>query len=165
MNVEILFKQYYPRLRNYAIRFVGDTFVAEDIVQECFVKLYEKRFKYSDVSPAALLFVMVRNSCLNFLKRKSVLVGEPSFTIPSKITADDTLMYAELKSEILRIVNTLPPKCREVFNMKHFEGLNTREIAERTNTSMQNVEKHLANAQAVFLKHFSGLDVSSGGLI
>ncbi len=70
MDVEALFKQYYPRLRNYATRFVGNIFVAEDIVQECFIKLYEKRFSLAEVSPGALLFVMVRNSCLNYMKRK-----------------------------------------------------------------------------------------------
>jgi len=69
MNVESLFKQYYPRLRNYAIRYVDSVDAAEDIVQECFIKLYEKRFTLRDVSPGALLFVMVRNSCINYQKR------------------------------------------------------------------------------------------------
>ena len=73
MNVEALFRQYYPRLRNYASRFTGAADVAEDIVQECFVKLYEKRFTLKDVSPGALLFVMVRNSCINYRRQQLLL--------------------------------------------------------------------------------------------
>lgn len=72
LNVEALFKQYYPRLRNYAIRYVDSVDAAEDIVQECFIKLYEKRFTLRDVSPGALLFVMVRNSCFNYRKRMAL---------------------------------------------------------------------------------------------
>ena len=73
MDVEALFKQYYPRLKNYATRIVDSSEAADDIVQECFIKLYERRFTLKDVSPGALLFVMVRNSCINYRKRLSRL--------------------------------------------------------------------------------------------
>ena len=165
MNVEALFRQYYPRLRNYASRFVGNAFVADDIVQECFVKLYERRFRVKDVSPAALLFVMVRNSCLNYVKRKALVETGNPFLVAADLTPEDDLMYEELRLEINRVMATLPPKCREVFQMSRFEGLKVREIADRTNTSTQNVEKHIARALEVFSRHFAGLDISAGGLV
>jgi len=165
MNIEALFRQYYPRLRNYALRFLGDVFVAEDIVQECFVKLYEKQYSLKDVSPGALLFVMVRNSCLNFLKRRTLLETGKPLLITADMTPEDNLMYEELRMEIDRIMETLPPKCREVFYMSRFEGLTTREIAAKTSTSPQNVEKHISRALSVFSTHFAGLDISYGGMI
>lgn len=166
MNIEALFRQYYPRLCNYASRFVEAGDVAEDIVQECFVKLYEKRFTIKDVSPGALLFVMVRNSCVNYLKHKALIEAiTPPIFAASIITPEDNLMFEELKREIDRVMKTLPPKCREVFYMSRFEGLNTREIAERIGTSTQNVEKHISKALDVFSRHFSGLDIATVRLI
>lgn len=166
MNVEALFKQYYPRLRNYACRFVGSVFVAEDIVQECFIKLYEKRFTLKDVSPGALLFVMVRNSCINFLKMKILAeTGTPApVHVAAELTPEDDLMLLDLKAEVDRVMGSLPPKCREVFWLSRFGGLNTREIAEHTGTSTQNVEKHIARAKEIFARHFAGLDISPAGI-
>ena len=159
MDVEALFRQYYPRLRNYATRFLGDPVIAEDIVQECFIKLHEKRFTLKEVSPGALLFVMVRNSCLNYLKKKAVLENN-RFQLAAPVrTPEEDLMYEELRLEIERITRTLPEKCREVFRMSRFEGLSTREISERIHTSTQNVEKHLARAMERFSRHFAGLSL------
>ncbi len=165
MDVEALFKQYYPRLRNYATRFVGNIFVAEDIVQECFIKLYEKRFSLAEVSPGALLFVMVRNSYLNYMKRKVFAETGTPFYVAADITPEDDLMYEELRIEIEKVMQKLPPKCSEVFRMSRFEGLNTRKIAERTGTSTQNVEKHISRALEAFYKHFAGLDIAPSGII
>ncbi len=163
MDFESLFTQYYLRLRNYASRFVESREAAEDIVQECFVKLYEKRFTVKDVSMQALLYVMVRNSCLNYVKRKTIFETGTSFHLTTELTPEDDIMFDELRAEIERVMQGLPPKCREVFYMSRFEGLNTREIAERTNTSMQNVEKHISKALDVFSAHFAGLDISPAG--
>ena len=58
---EYLFKAYYPRLRGYAIRFVEDEETARDIIQECFLRFWEKRELLSAVSVTSLLFAMVRN--------------------------------------------------------------------------------------------------------
>jgi RNA polymerase sigma-70 factor (ECF subfamily) len=164
LDVATLFKQYYPRLRNYAFRMLGDGAVADDIVQECFVKLYEKRFTLKDVSPGALLFVMVRNSSFNYLKRRAAIEeGRPAPVLTAR-TPEDDLMFAELRVEIDKVMTTLPLKCREVFRMSRLEGLNTREIAERIGTSTQNVEKHIAKALNVFARHFAGLDISMAGI-
>lgn len=167
MNVEALFRQYYPRLRNYASRFVETMDVAEDIVQECFVKLYEKRYTIKDVSPGALLYVMVRNSCVNYLKHRAILSAAhtPAYQAIAEVSPEDNIMFEEVRLEINRVMRALPPKCREVFYMSRFEGLNTREIAERIGTSTQNVEKHIARALGAFSEHFSGLDIATVRLI
>lgn len=165
LDVAALFKQYYPRLRNYAFRFLGDGAVADDIVQECFIRLYEKRFSLEDVSPGALLYVMVRNSCLNYQKRRMRLESDLPVHVPADLTAEDHLLYEDLRREIKKVMHTLPPKCREVFSMSRFEGLTIREISDRIGTSSQNVEKHIARALAVFSRHFAGLDISRMELI
>jgi RNA polymerase sigma-70 factor (ECF subfamily) len=159
MDIEALFRQYYPRMRNFATRIVERGDIADDIVQECFIKLYEKRFSIRDVSPGALLFVMVRNSCINYLRRRTQLYTGMEAAAQVMVTPEDEIMYAELQEEIEKVMRTLPPRCREVFYMSRFEGLKVKEIAERTGTSTQNVEKHISRALEVFARHFGGLDI------
>ena len=103
---------------------------------------------------------MVRNSCLNYLKHlRQLEIGPCLRTVD--LTPEDDLMFVELRKEIDRVMGTLPPRCREVFYMSRFEGLNNREIAQRTRTSIQNVEKHISKALTVFSRHFGGLVVNS----
>lgn len=165
MNVEALFKQYYPRLRNYAVRFTGSRFAGEDIVQECFIKLYERRFTLKEVSPGALLFVMVRNSCINYTRFRQLTESGNAVQSAVAHTPEDDLMLMELRSEIDRVMESLPPKCREIFRMSRIDGMNTREIADYTGTSTQNIEKHIARAKDIFARHFAGLDISGSGIL
>ena len=60
---EFLFKSYYPRLRGYAIRFIEDEETVRDIIQECFLRFWERREMLSAFSLTSLLFSMVRNGC------------------------------------------------------------------------------------------------------
>ena len=72
---EYVFKTYYPRLRNYANRFVSDNDDLEDILQNCFIHLWERRDSITFISISALLFTMVRNGCLNYLKHQTMVNG------------------------------------------------------------------------------------------
>lgn len=70
---EELFRRYWPRLYSYSLRFTKDDEAARDIIQDCFVKLWEKRHSLSSVSFRSLIFTMVRNACLNYVKHKVVV--------------------------------------------------------------------------------------------
>lgn len=163
---EFLFKKYYPRLQGYAIRFVGDEEGARDIIQECFLKFWEKREILSAVSVTSLLFAMVRNSCLNYLKHLSIiekhqieylakLEGEERlYYTDFALDAEYGLLYNELQEQIRIVINNLPERCREVFIMSRFKELKNREIADQLKISTTAVEKHIAKALTVFSKHF-----------
>lgn len=69
---EYLFATYYPRLHNYALCFLADGDAVGDIIQDCFMKLWEKRGELILQSVDALLFRMVRNQCLNYLRHKAL---------------------------------------------------------------------------------------------
>ena len=91
---EYLFKSYYPRLRGYAIRFVENEETARDIIQECFLRLWEKREMLSAVSITSLLFAMVRNSCLNYLKHISI-VEKHQIEYLANINGEERLYHAD----------------------------------------------------------------------
>ena len=68
-DFECFFRRYYPRLVNYAARFVAGRETARDLVQDSFAGLWERRRELRELDLASLLFTMVRNRCLNYLKR------------------------------------------------------------------------------------------------
>lgn len=163
---EALFRRYYPRLKNYAVRFILDDETASDIVQECFLQFYRKKYDALSTSSSSLLFAMVRNSCIDFLRRKKLVRFESIdyllevngeerlYHTDFGFTPQDSLLYEELQGQIKEVIDSLSPKCREVFLMSRFEGLKNKEISERTNTSVANVEKHISKALAAFSRHF-----------
>ena len=163
---EYLFKSYYPRLRGYAIRFVEDEETVRDIIQECFLRFWEKRDVLSPVSVTSLLFTMVRNSCINYLRHKSVVEkhrieylatinGEERLYYTDFILdAEHKLLYKELQEQINIVINQLPDRSRKVFLMSRFEGLKNREIAQKLQISTTTVENHIAKALQYFSKHF-----------
>lgn len=66
---QFLFKKYYSRLLAYAIRFVKEKEIAEDIIQEVFMSFWEKRQLLKSISLSSLLFCMVRNASINYLNK------------------------------------------------------------------------------------------------
>lgn len=165
-SFEIFFRRFFPRLKAYAKRFVQAEDTAVDIVQECFLQFYGKGYDATSKSAPALLFAMVRNACIDDLRHKKLvrfesidylltLDGEERlYHADFNFTPQDVLLYDELQAQIKEVIDSLTPKCREVFLMSRFEGLKNREIAERINTSVTNVEKHISKALAAFSRHF-----------
>lgn len=164
------FVNYSPRLTNYAIRFVTNRETAQDIVQDCFVHLWEKMEQFDFINIKTLLFTMVRNRCLNYLKHKDVVnlytgrylhevEGEERIYHYDFIFGPGKLpLYEELEKQLQIVVDSLPEKCRQVFVMSRFNGLKNREIAVKLDISTTAVEKHIRKAlstlTAYFEKHY-----------
>lgn len=156
---EELFKQTFPRMLGYCRLFVHDRAQANDLVQECFVKLWEKRSTISmNQSVESLLFVMLRNRCLNFLRDQKLHHAEKDiyrleenelqhlyhldFTGREKKTIEENLMEAIRES-----VDNLPEKRKLVFVKAKIEGKKNKEVAEELGISVKAVEKHLSQAK------------------
>ena len=168
-NFERLYIDYQPRLIAYALRFVGDSVEAQDLVQDCFVRLWDDYAELEEDEAPMLLFTMMRHRCLNFLKHKRI-VREYADRQISRIRPDRRgeerlynlcfsyneaeypYLYQELEREIQRITDSLPQRCREVFILSRFQGMKNREIAERLHISLQAVEKHIQKALRIFLR-------------
>ena len=158
---EYLFKRFYPRLLGYAIRFVQDEDVAKDILQECFMNFWEKRQLLSAVSISSLLFLMVRNACLNYLKHHmlanylsidylSTLDGEEKlYSADLMFSTDENILYEDLKTQIDAALSKLSPRSREIFLLSRFDGMKNKESAELLGISTSAVEKHISKSLKV----------------
>ena len=156
---EELFKQTFPRLLGYCRLFVPDQSQANDLVQECFIKLWEKHSSIkAHQSVESLLFVMLRNRCLNHLRDQKIHSSEKSlYTVEEselqhlfqldflgreEITLEEQLIVAMRES-----VDRLPEKRKIVFVKAKIEGKKNKDIADELNISLKAVEKHLHQAK------------------
>lgn len=160
------FINYSPRLINYAVRFVASRETAQDLVQDCFISLWEKMEQFDFIKVKALLFTMVRNKCLNYIKHREV-VNQQTFRYLHETRGEERIyhydfdiepealpLYEELEKEVQYVVDSLPERCREVFIMSRFNGLKNREIADKMGITLTAVEKHIRKALITFTSYF-----------
>jgi RNA polymerase sigma-70 factor (family 1) len=161
---ELVFKSYFPRLKAFARKFVSDDSIAEDVVQEVFLKVWENRNQIKGDTFHSYIFTITRNLCINYLKRGKILhiyTGEEALPLEGLFYADffsdphQLTIYNELKNEIAKVFETLPIQTKTVFELSRFKGLKNQEIAVQLGISTRTVEKHITRALNKFKLHFS----------
>jgi RNA polymerase sigma-70 factor (ECF subfamily) len=166
MALELLFSIYFPRLNDFARNVVRDDVISQDIVQEVFVKVWEKRSEIECINLEAFLFKLVRNRCIDYIKHLKVennrmhkiqLLSKYEELYRIDFVGDEpyVLIEQELKQKIERTIQSLPERCREVFILSRINGLKNKEIAEKININIKNVERHLNRAMQAFRQNFS----------
>jgi RNA polymerase sigma-70 factor (ECF subfamily) len=145
-----LFEYYYSSLVIYADHFLHDQEAAEDIVQSVFVRMWENRLEIKAASIRFHLISAVKNSCIDLIRKEATqgkyIRRQASQTINFE---NDFWAESELKEMIETAIGKLPPRCREIFILSRFEGLKSKEIAERLNLSQRTVETQITNALKV----------------
>lgn len=164
---EKAFREIYDRnhvqMFYIAKKYVKDSSLAEDAVQDIFVKLWEKRHKLDETkSIKGFLFTMLRNHILNMLrdnKREIISISKVDFMSKKNVTEDD-LTYKEYQDVVKKGLNELSNRKREVFELKAFNGLSNSEVAEMLKINIRTVKTHYYNSSRFirdYLKHHAGL--------
>ncbi|MFY0688380.1 MAG: RNA polymerase sigma-70 factor [Cyclobacteriaceae bacterium] len=139
-----LFNEYYSLLISYAMKFVKTPDLARDVVQEVFIRLYDKRSNINiSTSLKSYLIKSVYHQCLLSLK------NDQTFMVPNEadLTIDqDLLEQAEAETLIWAAIDELPEQCRRIFIMNRFEGLSNQKIADRLSISKRTVETQISKA-------------------
>ena len=150
---EVVFKAHYVKLTLYANRFLNDIDISKEIASDSLTFLWEKRGTLSfTTSVTVYLYKMVQNKCLNHIKHQRIENEYVNYMIRNKLLDEipehDTNPYheKELAEQIRQAIDTLPEKCKLVFEMSRFEYLKNKEIAERLNISQNTVERHITIA-------------------
>lgn len=153
-----LYKKYYIGLCVYANRFIKDKYASEEIVQQTFFKLWEKRDKLDiKESIQAYLFTTVKNKCLNYIKHEQIvnrynqtisqaLYESEEYMAVSQETGLSIFIANELEQKITTAIDNLPEQCREIFKMSRFSGLKHTEIAEKKGITLNTVQKQISIA-------------------
>ncbi len=156
---EELFKQTFPRMLGYCRLFIHDQAQWNDLVQECYVKLWEKRNTINiSQSIESLLFVMLRNRCLNYLRDQKMrlvdknigLIEENELQYLYQIDftgKEEKSMEIKLIEAIELSIEKLPEKRKMVFKKAKIEGKKNKEVADELGISVKAVEKHIHKAK------------------
>lgn len=144
---EALFQAFYPSMCVVAMRFVSDRTVAEDIAQEAFVKLWEKRTAYESVpSLKTFLYVSVKNLSFNHLRDKKETIDCTSPEAESQESLfKDRLIEEETYRILTKAIDALPPQSSKIIKMC-LEGKQNKEIADMLNISINTVKTLKYNA-------------------
>lgn len=145
-----LYDEYYVWLCNYIYKLCNNKKLSEDIVQETFVKLYQKRKKILiKHNLKNYLFKSCYNQFLEYL-RKNKLKYDVLHTIKWEVIADTYNNQEDIKYEkldqIYKLIEELPPKCREAFIKSKLDRLKYKDIAKDMGISVRTVENHISKA-------------------
>ncbi len=153
---DALFYAYEPILYAYAVKMTRQAEDAREIVQEVFLKIWEKR---TLIEPAnnfeGFLFTIAKNLVYNKAKRRIYDFAYKEYAAlynkQSEYATENSVFYNELTHSVQRLCEQLPPARREVFLMSRIDGLSNKEIAGKLNTSTSNVKNQI-NKALRFLK-------------
>ena len=148
-----IFERYHQRMWAFVMTLVKSPHIAEDIVQESFIKLWECRAILADVKkPNDFIFILVRNHALDSLRK---LTREDKERERDQVWEDlkrqsvyvDYWLEAKQAAQILeQIIAQLPCQQQKVIRLRHNRGLSHQEIADYLQISKNTVKKHLAIA-------------------
>lgn len=143
------YTQYFKKLLIESDKYVKDIQVAEEIVQDVFLKIWERSQELNEIkSIKSYLYRSVINSSINYVNRQKSLELHHQKII-NEFTEEQVEEIDEENRLIVILfdeIEKLPAKCREIFKLNRFERLKYREIAIKLNISERTVENHIANA-------------------
>jgi len=158
-NFEEIYLNYFPRLLRFAQEYVLNKEDAENIIQDVFMTLWERRDDLKiHISLVSYLFILIKNRCIDHLRRKKHaetgkklmqenFTHEQQMKLSSLEALDHTLISdSNLEQIIARAIDSLPPKCREIFILHKIDGKKYKEIAEKLQISVSTVENQMGIA-------------------
>jgi RNA polymerase sigma-70 factor (ECF subfamily) len=159
---EVIYKRYAPRLFYFVHEYVPNREIAEDIIQDSLMALWNKRSTLNDqTNLEAYIFTIAKNNCLYKLRDRryklklfeTTDIDEPELKISLEaLSVLDTsfLTFIEIEQIIERTFEQLPPQCRVVFRLSRSEEKKNKEIADELGISVKAVEAHISKALKLF---------------
>jgi RNA polymerase sigma-70 factor (ECF subfamily) len=153
-----LYKDFYIPLCTYAFRITKNKEIAEEIVQDTFLKIWEHKESLDSVnSLPGYLYRAVRNNCLNYLKHliivhkyehsyTQLLSDAEDYLSVTQENGQSILISKEFEGQVYDAIEKLPEQCRQIFKLSRFEGLKNSEIAEVKGVTLNTVQKQISIA-------------------
>lgn len=138
-----IFDSYYELLISYAGKHLNSKDACREAVQTVMIALFEKRASLNIQKLKPYLIKSVYHACIHEIRSLKDFVENHE---TDKVIDQDMVDQAEREAEIWRKINSLPPKCHQIFVMNRFEGLKNQEIADKLGLSIRTVETQISLA-------------------
>lgn len=158
---EHVFRQYHAPLFFYALKFVNNTDVAKDLVQDTFLGVLNVGASDEIKNLKAYLYKSLRNNCLNYIKHDKATSEfaraeqERQRREIQYYDVHQALVERELHQKIIEVIDELPEKYKTPFNLSRFEELSNKEIAKQLNIPLRTVETQIFRALKMLRKRFA----------
>lgn len=168
---EILFREHYNALANYAFSVLKNRQDAEDVVQDIFIRIWQNSpHVIEDPKVKFYLFTAAKNGCISFLRKQA---GK-SFVQPDDAglhSMDDTAPeqpprpIQDIASLVNQALTLLPPQCQVIFKLSRFGQLTYQQIAEELGLSVKTVENQVGKALRIMRDYAKKNNISFSLLI
>lgn len=155
-NIKDIYNEYHDSLLAFAKSYVMREDIAQDLVQEAFIRLWEKDHDFfSEVALRSYLFASVKNLSLDYLKHLDVetCYAEAYMEKTSQEDVIDEQFDKEVMELLFKTIDCLPKRCREIF-LLHLDGLSSTEIADKLSLSIDTVRTQKKRAMKFLREHF-----------
>ncbi|MCW0483113.1 RNA polymerase sigma-70 factor [Gaoshiqia sediminis] len=161
-SFKVVYQHFYPRLYYFVLEYLPHHEVAEDVVHDTFLTLWQKRSDLQvDSNLNAYLYTLAKNNSLKKLRDERYrqrLLQSPSFhPLELELNAGALMRlettesdFSEIEHLVQATLEQLPPQCRQVFELSRFVHKKNREIADELGLSVKTVEGHITKAIKLF---------------
>lgn len=154
---KLLFNTYYNWLCNYIYSLCNDPILAEDLAQETMIKFWEKRKKITvKTSLKNYLFRTCHNEFLQHIRKKKIKVDfldQVRWDVLTAVYEEDKTPESNRIEILNKLIDQLPPRCKEVFILNKMERRKYKEIANDLGISIKTVENHMSKALSFLREH------------
>ncbi|WP_435315627.1 RNA polymerase sigma factor [Cellulophaga fucicola] len=153
-----IYTTYYAKLCRYVYKLSGNTDIAEDIVQEQLMQLWEKRQKLTINSLNSYLYKAVYNKYINYYntqKKQISLKAQLQMEAIIEVEDTDASTNKERLNLLYKIINNLPKKRKEIFILSRLKNYQYKEIAKIKNISERTVETQIRKALITIRKEIA----------
>lgn len=155
-----LFREYYPALCYFSSQFVKEKSIAEEIAGDALMKLWQRRENFDKMATInSFLYTTARNASLNWIRQQrkvSRMLKEMDYlTQGSELNKFQKIIETETYREIFIALDSLPPKCREIFKMLFIEGKGYDQIALELNLSTKTIYSQKDRALSLIRQRLS----------
>lgn len=154
---ELIFRKYYPHLVLFARQYVHDNDLAESLVQDVFIKMWEKKRGLVIKSLRGYLVVAVRNHCYNEMKRQNIVRGYEKQEVAKEQVELPVFNDSVYMDKINQVIDQLPEQRKRIFKMSRMDGLKYKEIALKLGISIKTVEVQMGKALKYLREHLQPL--------
>lgn len=167
VRLDRIFTEYKERFIRFALSYVREVDVAEDVVMEAIMYYWENRNSLASVENVPLyILTIIKNKSLNHLKRLRTwdevsdrIITDTEWDLKMRIASlescnPESLFCDEVQQLLEETLNKLPEKTRRIFLLSRNEEKNYKEIAEITGLSIKSIEFHISKALKLLRKHF-----------